>query len=73
MAIGHGEWKNGEWVVVVSRPLKRENGSVLQTAKDAFIAFAIWQGGKDEVGSRKSLTMSWVPLKILGKGDSNAK
>lgn len=72
-AIGHGDWKNGEWVVVISRPLKRENGSILQVGKDANMAFAVWQGGKDEVGSRKSLTMAWVPLKILGKENLDAK
>jgi hypothetical protein len=28
------------------------------------MAFAIWQGGKDEVGSRKCLTLNWIPLKV---------
>jgi len=63
-SLGHGEWVNGEWSVVISRPLQRPNGSVLKAGEDSFVAFAVWQGGKDEVGSRKSLTMVWLPLEI---------
>lgn len=68
-SVGHGNWEKGEWSVVIARPLKLEDGSTLQEGKENSIAFAVWQGGKDEVGSRKALTMSWVPLTIL-KGDS---
>lgn len=67
-SIGHGDWKNGEWSVVISRPLKLQDGSNIEVGKDNYIAFAVWQGGKGEVGSRKCLTMSWTPLQIL-KGD----
>jgi hypothetical protein len=56
-------WEKGEWTLTIVRPLKEATASKLDTAKPGFIAFAIWQGGQDEVGSRKSLTMSWVPLK----------
>jgi hypothetical protein len=61
---GKGVWKDGEWSVVITRPLKREGGSVLTAGKDSFIAFAVWQGGEGEVGARKSVTMMWTPLKI---------
>lgn len=61
---GKGAWKNGEWTVVIVRALKREGGSVLSVGKKSNVAFAVWQGGKDEVGARKSLTMNWTPLKI---------
>jgi len=64
MAVGFGNWKNGEWSVVISRPLKRENGSTLEPGKNGYVAFAVWQGAKQEVGSRKSVTMSWVPLQV---------
>jgi hypothetical protein len=63
-AMGAGQWRNGEWSVIIVRPLKRENGSVLAPGKDAFLGFAVWDGGKQEVGSRKSVTMAWVPLQI---------
>lgn len=69
MALGAGEWKDGRWTVVITRPLARENGSVLLEGSDTWLGFAIWQGGKDEVGSRKSVTMSWTPMHIdLGTG-----
>lgn len=59
-----GHWENGEWDVIISRPLKREGGSVLPENGGSFVGFAVWQGGKDEVGARKSITMSWTPLKL---------
>lgn len=64
MSNGRGSWRKGEWSVVISRPLKRENGSMLEVGKNSYIAFAVWQGGKQEAGSRKSLTMSWIPLEV---------
>ena len=60
-----GLWNNGEWVVAIARPLKREGGSALTVGKDAFIGFAVWQGGAGEVGARKSVTMMWTPLKLM--------
>lgn len=61
---GHGVWANGEWTVVIVRPLTIEGGSTLKKGTDSQIAFAIWQGGKGEVGSRKCITMHWTPVKI---------
>jgi len=66
-SIAHGEWKNGEWVVVISRALKRPNGSVLEVGKGAAFGLAVWQGGQDEVASRKSITMQWAPFKVEEK------
>lgn len=66
-AHAEGLWEKGEWVVVINRPLVRENGSSLAPGKDGFTGFAVWQGGKDEVGSRKSVTMAWVPLQVRGE------
>lgn len=63
-AMAHGEWNKNGWTVVITRPLVREEGSHLNVGEDSFVAFAIWQGGKDEVGSRKSVTMQWTPLSI---------
>lgn len=59
-----GRWAKGEWDLIIARPLKREGGSVLELGKASNVGFAIWQGGKDEVGARKSVTMQWVPVQI---------
>ena len=64
---GFGEWKKGEWTVYIARPLSYENGSKLIVGKRSHIAFAVWQGGKKEVGAIKSLTMLWTPFHILEK------
>jgi DMSO reductase family type II enzyme heme b subunit len=61
-SIGRGVWANGEWSVVISRRMNNENGSVLDPKKASAVAFAVWQGAKQEVGARKCLTLSWVPL-----------
>ncbi len=67
LAKGSGQWKNGEWTVYVARPLSYKNGSKLLVGKTSNVGFAVWQGGKNEVGAIKSLTMVWTPLHILEK------
>lgn len=64
MAESQGVWEKGEWNVVITRPLKRDDASVLEVGKGTFVAFAVWQGSQDEVGSRKSVTMAWTPVNI---------
>lgn len=66
-SVAKGLWRNGEWTVVIARALKREGGSTLEVGKGSFLAFGVWQGGQDEVGSRKSITMEWTPLKVEEK------
>lgn len=60
----HGVWQKGTWTVVITRALKRPKGSVLEIGKTSAFGIAVWQGGKDEVGSRKSITMQWTPFKL---------
>jgi len=57
-----GFWKNGEWTVYITRPLAYDNGSKLYVGKKSHIGLAVWQGGKKEVGSLKSITMPWAPI-----------
>lgn len=59
------EWHDGTWTLVITRPLAIDGGSTLAIGTDSGIAFAAWQGGKGEVGSRKSVTMYWLPLHLL--------
>lgn len=61
-SFGFGEWKDGVWVVYIARALKREKVSSLKPPEKNFAAFAVWQGGLGEVGSRKSVTMGWIPI-----------
>lgn len=66
-SVAYGEWKDGEWTVVISRALKRPKGSVLEVGKGSAFGVAVWQGGQDEVGSRKSVTMLWTPFRVEEK------
>ena len=63
-SVGHGEWKNGEWVVVISRAINCPGGSVLEEGGVSAFGIAVWQGGADEVGSRKAITMAWTTFKL---------
>ena len=65
-AVGKGNWKNKEWTVYIARPLTSKGGSKLVPGQKNNVAFAVWQGGKNEVGSRKAVTMMWTPVVIQG-------
>jgi len=66
-ADGRGEWKNGVWRVVITTPLVTESRNAPHYAPGdkSFAAFAVWDGGNGEVGSRKAWS-SWVPM-VLAK------
>ncbi len=64
---GEGRWSDGRWAVVLARPLALVNGSVLVPGQPGHIGLAVWQGGQDEVGARKCVTMSWITLLMAGE------
>ncbi|PKL76012.1 MAG: hypothetical protein CVV27_12425 [Candidatus Melainabacteria bacterium HGW-Melainabacteria-1] len=63
-AEAQGVWANGKWQVVISRPLSSKQGSLVQPGPKNAFCVAVWQGGKNEVGSRKSLSMMWISLNL---------
>lgn len=65
-ARGRGAWRDGAWVVVISRALACPNGSTLVEGEGSAYGVAVWQGGAGEVGSRKSITMMWTGFRIGG-------
>ncbi|MCZ7626075.1 MAG: hypothetical protein C3F12_12385 [Candidatus Methylomirabilota bacterium] len=64
-ADGKGEWRDGVWRVVITHPLvgANENQPRLSPGNETAIAFAVWDGGNHEVGSRKSWS-DWIPLRL---------
>lgn len=59
-----GLWQDGRWRVVISYPFSGgENDPKLAVGMETVAAFAVWEGGAREVGSRKAWS-NWVPLKI---------
>lgn len=64
-ADGRGEWKDGVWRVVITLPLGTEsiNAPHFEPDTSTVVAFAVWEGGNREVGSRKAWS-NWVPLTL---------
>lgn len=64
-ADGRGLWQNGVWRVAITHPLgtESENDPRLGPGVETVVAFAVWDGGNREVGSRKAWAM-WVPLRL---------
>lgn len=64
-ANGKGAWTGNRWTTVISHPLwqgKPYDPDVRPGARTAF-AFAVWEGGNNEVGSRKGWA-SWVNVEV---------
>jgi Ethylbenzene dehydrogenase len=64
-ALGKGTWKNGQWSVVITRPMVSDdtNAPRLTSGDRTVISFAAWEGSNREVGARKSWA-PWSPLVI---------
>src|SRR5271157_2655179 len=60
-ADGKGVWANGRWRVVITRPLAAGDAysPSLKPGDETLAAFAVWDGGSKEVGSRKAWA-NWV-------------
>ncbi|MHA1566682.1 MAG: c-type cytochrome [Alphaproteobacteria bacterium] len=60
---GASQWQDGQWRVVISRPLATDDGRDLQIDPGRYIpiAFANWDGWAGQQGSRHTLT-SWYWL-----------
>jgi hypothetical protein len=61
VSTGMGKPTADGWAVVIARPLPKGVGPGTRTQ----VAFAIWQGARGEVGSRKMRT-GWIPLAVEG-------
>lgn len=65
-ADGRGVWRDGAWNVVITTPMatSSRNAPRLAPGIETVAAFAVWEGGHREVGSRKAWS-SWVPLLLV--------
>ena len=74
---GWGEWRQGSWRVVFSRPLRVGRDGNIELYPDTWtdVAFAVWDGAADERDGRKSvanfvtLDVEPDPLEARGTGD----
>ncbi len=63
---GWSKWEDGRWTVVISRPLAGADwpgGEGFRPGQNTFVAFAVWDGGVDQAGSRKMRSV-WIPLEL---------
>jgi len=58
---GNGHWVAPRWQVVITRPFPAPLVGQSRTQ----VAFAIWNGAKQEVGARK-MRSGWIPMSIGG-------
>ncbi|MFQ6071113.1 MAG: ethylbenzene dehydrogenase-related protein [Methanosarcinales archaeon] len=63
--LGKGLWRENKWRVVFKRTMKTigDDDFQFEAGKKINIAFAVWDGEKQERGPRKSIS-DWVMLKI---------
>ncbi|MFQ5829858.1 MAG: ethylbenzene dehydrogenase-related protein [Candidatus Methylomirabilia bacterium] len=64
-AVGKGVYANGGWQVVIARPLAAgdPNDPAWGPGKTVHVAFAAWDGGAGEIGSRKGIS-SWIAVTL---------
>lgn len=62
-AIGRGIWSDGRWSVVIARPKASLDGQDVRVEDGNVVAFAAWDGGSGNVGSRKSVS-TWLTLRV---------
>jgi complex iron-sulfur molybdoenzyme family reductase subunit gamma len=60
-----GEWKDGEWQVILIKSIKNQNSEDTQFMANSFvpIAFAVWEGSNKEKGALSAIT-TWHYLKV---------
>jgi hypothetical protein len=61
-----GQWRDGQWVVVLDRPLRDGDDlaqRLLTTDAEHAISLAVWDGSAGNVGGRKHWC-NWVPMRI---------
>ncbi|MEX0655837.1 MAG: ethylbenzene dehydrogenase-related protein [Phycisphaeraceae bacterium] len=66
-AVGHGQWRDGYWAVVIARPVNLTDDRLARRmgSGDAQeFAIAVWDGSADNVGGRKHWS-AWAPFEVM--------
>jgi len=68
-AAGKGVYADGEWSVVIARPFITgdPNDPSWAPGQTVPVSFAVWDGAKGEIGSRKGIS-TWVPFRLARSG-----
>lgn len=61
---GNGEFKDGHWTVIISRPVQMKGKESITFDKNIPAAFAVWDGGNQERDGVKAATIEWATISI---------
>jgi len=63
---GRGVWADGRWRVAIARPLATSDPEdALLAGRESWpVAFAAWDGGRENVGPRKMVTEGWIRVRF---------
>ena len=72
---GASDYGDGRWSVVLRRKLStsREEDPVFIPGEATSLILAVWNGGKEEVNGRKSVTYQWSSAKLDGIGSTTVQ
>ena len=65
VTIGKGAWNDGEWSVVLARPMRTDDDLDFQFRRSSrnSVGIAVWDGSAENVGGRKHWT-NWIPYEV---------
>lgn len=71
---GWGKWENGRWAVVLTHQLrtKDKGDPQFKLGDKTSVAFAVWEGGKGNVGARKNYA-PWTGFSLEEKNESSGQ
>ncbi|HLB05567.1 MAG TPA: ethylbenzene dehydrogenase-related protein [Thermodesulfobacteriota bacterium] len=61
---GAGKYRDGEWVVVISRSLTASVADEIALGQTLPVAFAVWDGGNEERDGFKAVTLEWAKMQF---------
>jgi hypothetical protein len=72
---GRSSYERSQWTVVLRRKLTTANPEdpAFVPGETTSLILAIWDGAKEEVNGRKSVTYAWIPANFDGIGSTTAK
>lgn len=63
VSTGRGLHADGNWRIVIARPLDQDAEAALLPGKRTFVALAVWDGSAKHVGARK-MRSGWIPITL---------
>ena len=64
--LASGRWSDGVWTVVMRRALETGDpeDAVFRPSEPQNLIAAVWEGSSGDVNGRKSVTLTWIPVRL---------